>query len=51
MKKEDKEGYLPDIESFHGTIPLWLLVIIIGLFLWGIYYTVKYWGGLGPGIE
>lgn len=51
MKKENKESYLSGIESYRGAIPLWLLVIMIGLILWGIYYTIKYWGGLGPGIE
>ncbi len=48
---EDKERYTEDIESYYGKIPLWLLIITAGLLLWGIYYTIKYWGGFGPGIE
>jgi len=38
-----------DIESRHGYIPAWLLVVYIVLLIWGIYYTFQYWGGLGPG--
>jgi hypothetical protein len=49
--KEDKERYTSDIESYYGTIPLWLILVIITLLLWAIYYVIKYWGGLGPGIN
>lgn len=31
-------------------IPLWFIVGCVILVLWGVYYLVKYWGGLGPGI-
>jgi hypothetical protein len=37
------------IESRHGYIPIWLLVVYTGLLLWGLYYAFHYWGGLGPG--
>ena len=37
------------IESRHGYIPAWLLVVYAVLLLWGLYYTFQYWGGLGPG--
>jgi hypothetical protein len=38
-----------DIESRHGYIPIWLLVVYAVLLLWGLYYGFQYWGGLGPG--
>lgn len=31
------------IQERHGGIPLWLKLVSIGLVLWGIYYTVRYW--------
>ncbi|UPK38182.1 hypothetical protein IVB18_13480 [Bradyrhizobium sp. 186] len=37
------------IQSIHGYIPVWLLVVYIVLFIWALYYLVVYWGGLGPG--
>jgi hypothetical protein len=27
----------------HGYIPLWLILVAIGLFLWGIYYMIQNW--------
>jgi hypothetical protein len=37
------------IQSRHGYLPLWLLLVYFVLFLWSLYYMVVYWGGLGPG--
>jgi hypothetical protein len=37
------------IQSRHGYIPVWLLVVYAVLFVWGLYYAYYYWGGLGPG--
>jgi hypothetical protein len=37
------------IQARVGYIPLWLLVVYVVLFLWGLYYGYQYWGGLGPG--
>jgi hypothetical protein len=37
------------IESRHGYIPVWLLIVYAVLFLWGFYYAYHYWGGVGPG--
>ena len=37
------------IESRHGYIPVWLLVVYFVLAIWGLYYAYVYWGGLGPG--
>jgi hypothetical protein len=37
------------IQSRHGYLPIWLLVVYAVLFLWSLYYMVVYWGGLGPG--
>jgi hypothetical protein len=58
--KHDHEAgsHADDIEEFaggeirvrHGTINGWLLVVYLGLFVWGVYYLFAYWGGLGPGL-
>jgi hypothetical protein len=37
------------IQAREGHIPIWLLVVYAVLFIWGLYYMVVYWGGLGPG--
>ena len=37
------------IQAHVGRIPVWLLVVYAVLFIWGLYYLVNYWGGLGPG--
>jgi len=37
------------IQSRHGYIPVWLLVVYVVLFVWGLYYAYLYWGGVGPG--
>jgi len=49
VEKNEKERYLPDVESYEGTVPLWLVFVYLGLLAWGIYYLVRYWGGMGPG--
>ena len=48
MEKERFEQ--AEIEEYRRGIPLWFLVGCIALSAWVIYYLVKYWGGLGPGI-
>jgi len=37
------------IKAREGIIPVWLLVVYFGLFVWACYYLVLFWGGLGPG--
>lgn len=32
----------------HGYIPYWLLLVAVGLVIWGIYYLVSYWHSPGP---
>lgn len=27
----------------HGAIPLWLKLVGIGLVVWTVYYTIRYW--------
>jgi hypothetical protein len=39
------------IKARHGKINAWLIVVIVGLILWGIYYGFTYWGGLGEGLD
>jgi hypothetical protein len=39
-----------EIRSYHGIVNRWLLAVYAILAAWGVYYLVKYWGGLGPGL-
>ena len=39
------------IQARHGTIPIWLIVVIVVLLVWAIYYGFTYWGGLGEGLD
>ncbi|MHB8772189.1 MAG: hypothetical protein ACYC7J_14435 [Syntrophales bacterium] len=47
MEHKVKERYAPGVESYEGVIPVWLIVVYVGLLAWGAYYLVAYWGG-GP---
>ena len=60
MTSREAEKAVPETHELHeyaggyikareGVIPIWLLVVYFGLFGWGCYYIVHYWGGLGPG--
>ncbi len=35
----------------RGHVNVWLLVVYVALTAWAIYYLIKYWGGLGPGLQ
>ena len=39
------------IEARHGRVDGWLAVVYVIMFVWSIYYGIKYWGGLGPGLD
>jgi hypothetical protein len=39
-----------EVRSYHGIVNGWLLAVYLVLAVWGIYYLVRYWGGLGPGL-
>ena len=39
------------IEAKHGRVDKWLLIVYVIMFLWSLYYGIKYWGGLGPGLD
>ncbi len=49
MERNEKERYAPDVESYEGIVPAWLIIVFISLIIWGIYYLIKYWGG-GPDV-
>jgi hypothetical protein len=37
------------ISEHEGSIPIWLWVVVVTLFLWGFYYLVTYWSApIGP---
>lgn len=40
-----------EIRSYHGIVNKWLLLVYAVLAVWGVYYLVKHWGGLGPGLN
>ena len=31
------------IQERHGHVPLWLWAVVVGLTIWGVYYTISYW--------
>lgn len=31
------------IQERHGGIPIWLALVVLGLIVWSIYYTIRYW--------
>lgn len=45
MEQDGKERYAPDVESYEGRVPVWLIIVYAILGVWGLYYLVAYWGG------
>jgi hypothetical protein len=39
-----------EIRSYHGRVNVWLLAVYAVLAVWGVYYVIRFWGGLGPGL-
>lgn len=39
-----------EIRSHRGIVNAWLIVVYAALLAWAVYYLVRYWGGLGPGL-
>jgi hypothetical protein len=39
-----------EIRSYHGGVNTWLLAVYAVLAVWGVYYLLRFWGGLGPGL-
>jgi hypothetical protein len=40
-----------EVQSYHGIVNRWLLIVYAVLGVWAVYYLVAYWGGLGPGLS
>jgi hypothetical protein len=40
-----------EITDRPGKVDWWLAVVYLVLLVWGLYYLVTRWGGLGPGLE
>ena len=50
-KYGDVEQYAQgEIRTYRGVVNTWLLVVYAILAVWGVYYLIKFWGGLGPGL-
>lgn len=39
-----------EVSTRVGRVNRWLLAVYAILVVWGVYYLVTYWGGLGPGL-
>jgi hypothetical protein len=39
-----------EVSTRVGRVNRWLLAVYTILVIWGVYYLVTYWGGLGPGL-
>jgi len=39
-----------EIRMYRGIVNKWLLAVYAILTVWAVYYLVKFWGGLGPGL-
>ncbi len=39
-----------ELRAYRGGVDRWLLVVYAALAVWGVYYVIRYWGGLGPGL-
>ena len=39
-----------ELQVRRGHVNGWLLVVYLILAVWGIYYLIADWGGLGPGL-
>ena len=39
-----------EVSTRVGRVNRWLLAVYAVLAIWGVYYLVAYWGGLGPGL-
>jgi cbb3-type cytochrome oxidase maturation protein len=51
LRVEGVEHYAQgEIRVDYGIVNTWLLVVYAVLAVWGVYYLVKFWGGLGPGL-
>lgn len=37
--------------ELEGVVNWWLFAVILGLAAWGVFYTLFYWGGPGPGLD
>jgi hypothetical protein len=37
--------------ELEGVVNWWLYTVIVGLIVWGVFYTLYYWGGPGPGLD
>ncbi|WP_342349352.1 hypothetical protein [uncultured Nitrospira sp.] len=44
LEKENTYVYRhAGIKERAGRIPFWLLLVAVGLIVWSVYYTIKYW--------
>jgi hypothetical protein len=39
-----------EIRAREGRVDYWLLAVYAVLTVWAVYYLIRFWGGLGPGL-
>ena len=49
MEQDGTERYTPDVESYEGRVPVWMIIVYAILGVWGLYYLITYWGGCVSG--
>jgi len=43
---EKEEEYLykqSGIRERHGSVPLWLKLVVVALLIWSLYYMIRFW--------
>ena len=42
-EESSKESSNIEVSDGHGAIPIWLMLVIAGLVIWGVVYLYLYW--------
>jgi hypothetical protein len=55
QEHERRRGHIEEygggeVRAYHGLVNRWLLAVYAVLGVWAVYYVIRYWGGLGPGL-
>jgi hypothetical protein len=55
LEHERQRGHIEEfgggeVRAYHGVVNRWLLAVYAILGVWAVYYLIRYWSGLGPGL-